>query len=691
MIKILPSDLVNQIAAGEVVERPASVVKELAENAIDAGSTKIDVFVKNGGQSYICIKDNGCGMTPDDLDLCILRHATSKLSGKNLLDVHTFGFRGEAIPSICSISRVEIKTRTSNDELGWQLSLDGGLVLKKEPVRMECGTTICVRDLFFKTPARLKFLKTVSTELTACIMQVKSLALSNPGVSFSFVNTDKLVFSYDPINDSTLLRVRDVLGHDFYQNSIFIQKSRDGVECTGLVSCPTYHKHDGQHIFVNKRPIKDRALAAAIKVAYQRVLIPGEQPSYVLFISMDPQDVDVNVHPAKTDVRFRNPGAMRSLLIDAVEEALSNSPKTATVLTDSFVASVKKNNNNVDWGHNNVDRVHNNDAHDNKYVGSDNKCEKYDNKYDACDNKCDAYDNKGVGHDNKCVVYNDIFPLQSSDTKPSDKNIDTEHSATLYALEPAEAGRADADEDNRNQRTSEPQKHFDTYIDGNTLAVREIEPYEINLAIPQLSPVDNYLGVPKAQIFDSFIVSQSDGYMYLIDQHAAHERVVYEQIQQNLTLRQDGTISWTGPTQQLLFPIDVDIPNDVAYDDAIGHLSQVGFDCKRPESEIVTAITVKSIPKICEHTDIQALVCDIVCEMKDMTEVSSLLEKVHLILATHACHNSVRANHALNGAEMDALLRQMERTKRSGQCNHGRPAYVKLSRKDMERLFERTS
>ncbi|MDR1207860.1 MAG: DNA mismatch repair endonuclease MutL, partial [Holosporales bacterium] len=322
MIRILPSDLVNQIAAGEVVERPASVVKELVENAVDAGSSNIDVFVKNGGQSYICVKDNGNGMTASDLELCVQRHATSKLSGKNLLEIETFGFRGEALPSICSISRVEIKSKTANDNLGWMFCLDGGVEVKKEPIRLDAGTVITVRDLFYKTPARLKFLKSSSAELSASTLQVKLLALSNHHVDFSFVSGDKRLFSYVAKN-TQIARIQDVMGREFCENGVQVQYELDGLSITGIASYPTYHKNGGQYIFVNKRPVKDRGLASAVKVAYQRVLIPGEQPSYVLFLSMDPQEVDANVHPAKTEVRFRSQGRVRSAIIAAIERALA--------------------------------------------------------------------------------------------------------------------------------------------------------------------------------------------------------------------------------------------------------------------------------------------------------------------------------------------------------------------------------
>jgi DNA mismatch repair protein MutL len=643
VIRILSSDLVNQIAAGEVIERPASVVKELVENAIDAGSSKIEVFVQNGGLSYISVKDNGNGMSLHDLELCVQRHATSKLLGKNLLDIRTFGFRGEALPSICSISRVDIKTATPDG--GWSLSLDGGVEVKKEPTRLDCGTVVSVRDLFYKTPARLKFLKSTSAELAACALQVKLLALSNPQVAFSFVSESKCLFSYEDPSK----RIQDVMGLEFYQNGVSLQGEQGGVALTGIVSCPTYHRNDGQHIFVNKRPVKDRFLAGAVKVPYQNVLIPGEQPSYVLFLNLDPQDVDVNVHPAKTEVRFRTPGRVRSAVISMLEEALSTTRDTATTLADQFISACVRRRDAIEWRDVEIPQA---------YVSG------------AVYASALALEGKNVG------IKEIKETIDASNVVIDNQNVGAIEGSNV-AIESSNVG----------------------VIDGFTI----LHPDEDERP-PELS-----FGVAKAQIFDSFIITQNENEMFLVDQHAAHERIVYEQLDKYLCVDSFGEIVWTGATQQLIFPIRLDILKSEGEEDIAERLRNIGFGCcynnehlSNPSSVLEEdskhrngtgqecALRITSIPKICESLDIVALIREIAADLATIPDKSTFLARVHKIFATHACHNSVRANHPLNNAEMDALLRQMENTKRSGQCNHGRPAYVKLLRKDIERLFART-
>jgi DNA mismatch repair protein MutL len=617
MIKILPSDIVNQIAAGEVVERPASIVKELVENAIDAGGTKIAVSVKDGGKSYICVRDNGSGMTAKDLDLCILRHATSKLTGHNLLDVNSFGFRGEALPSICSISRVEIKTKHMDEQIGWALSIDGGNVIKKEPVAQECGTAICVRDLFFNTPVRLKFLKSTSSELMACAQQVKQLALSNPDVEFSFINGDKLLFSYVATANDWMVRVRDVFGEDFGQSSLLVEKQWNDMNCFGLISYPTYRQNDGQYIFVNKRFIKDRLLSAAVKVSYHDVIFPGENPSYALFIFMNTQNVDANVHPSKTEVRFRQPGNVRSLLISAIQSALSTAQKTSASLSGKIMSYVLAENSGL---------------HENKLTLHH------------------QYEDNVFNLD----VVNDVSAINGASIINFNTIADNNYSAQNTSLKSAD----------------------DLYYN--------------NDYFPKQLSSDIYLGEAKVQIFDSFIISQNDESIFLVDQHAAHERIVYEQLRKDLSLSENGTIVWRGVCQKLMFPIKITLAEDnkLIVSDILPYLKEIGFSCNHNENEI--AIDVLAIPKICESLDIVDLVMDLIAEQRGIVEQSTLLVNIHRIFATYACHNSVRANHPLCLVEMNALLRQIESTQRSGQCNHGRPVYVQLSRKNIETLFERT-
>jgi DNA mismatch repair protein MutL len=628
MIRILPSDLVNQIAAGEVIERPASVIKELVENSIDASSTSVDVFVENGGQSYICVKDNGAGMTIGDLELCIQRHATSKLLGKNLLDIHTFGFRGEALPSICSISRVEIKSKTPNEDLGWLLGLDGGVEVKIEPIKLDAGTVVTVRDLFYKTPARLKFLKSSSSELAASGLQVKLLALSNHKVAFSFVSAGRRLFYY-AASDTQLARLQDVMGADFCENGVAVQYDEEGITITGLASCPTYHKNGGQYLFVNNRPVKDRLLAGAIKVAYQRVLVPGEQPSYALFVSMEPQDVDVNVHPAKTEVRFRAPGRIRSAIITAVEQALLTTQRTATTFADKFMSSCQRDRDNFGW----LD------------------VQAYRSAAADCSNAQSSLQENGPSLSNGSEF----------SSLPYDNNVSPPHDVFLGGAS--------------------------SYTGSSSRGLPNAPHDSSNSPYSSLS-----LGTPKAQVFDSFIIAQNGNEMFLIDQHAAHERVVYEHLEQYLTLDAAGNVAWTGPTQRVMFPVYAELAAVTALnaDEVHSFLCEIGFECELVSNNDQTMqVSIFAVPKICEALDVAGLVHDIIDDTLGHHDKSSLLEAVHKVFATYACHHSIRANHPLNDAEMNALLRQIEDTPRSGQCNHGRPTYVKLSRKDLERLFER--
>lgn len=613
-IKILSPDLINQIAAGEVIERPASVLKELIENSIDAGSTEIEIFIQNSGQGYICVKDNGCGMGPEDLKLCIKRHATSKLTGKNLLDIHTFGFRGEALPSICSMSRIEIKSKIQNASLGWLLGLEGGNIIKNEPTSMSNGTIITVRDLFFTAPARLKFLKSQPTELAACFQQVKQLALANPFISFSFSNNNKIIFSYPSLDPSLPLfealtqRVQNVLGEDFYKNSFHIHKKSENFENIGLISYPTYHGKEGQYLFINKRPIKDRTLSVAVKIAYQNVLIPGEQPSYVLFLTLDPQEVDMNVHPAKTEVRFRNSGKIKSFLIDILQNTLSQAKETSSALSQKLAY----------------------------YTQQETKT---------------FFNNQRI----TSSPLNNISPFLK---KPSSFLNDTK---TFNSL---------------------------NFEDSQKINIPFSTP-TIETKLVQTSPVP-YLGIAKTQIFDSFIISQNEESMFLIDQHAAHERIVYEQIEKNLFLDGNGWILSRWPQQKLLFPLEVPLSDteNLTLPELCPYLSKMGFENIHKENQKILIVT--TCPQICKNSILSDLIAEIIDELHHSSQQSILLEKIHKIFATHACHHSIRANHPLSLEEMNALLKQIETTQRSGQCNHGRPSYVKLSRKDIERLFERT-
>ncbi|GHS93917.1 DNA mismatch repair protein MutL [Alphaproteobacteria bacterium] len=634
-IHLLPSDLISQISAGEVIERSASVLKELVENALDAGSTSIHISIENGGQTLICVKDNGVGMSKDDLVLSIQSHTTSKLSGRNLLDIHTFGFRGEALETISAISRVKIQTRSQGEPHGWSLSVEGSERVTLEPAALEEGTLVTVRDLFYKTPVRLKFLKSTTTELSFCVQQIKNLALASPYVAFSFTNAQKKVFAYEavaadtPFKEALCQRAKDVLGADFYQNSIaFQEKSPEGAACLGLISCPTYHGREGQYLFVNQRPIKDRFLAAAVKVAYQNVLIPGEQPSYILFLTVDIQDVDVNVHPTKREVRFRSPSKIRSFLISAVQDALASVRETSSLLAHKFATYAEPEV----------------PATLRKIGGADIQSTQHVYPRLAAVGSEDFFKEK--------FFLKETFPdLRSS-----------------VLQEGIFAASADASD--------------------SVPCAFEALPNEPSLKEKTESAESLDLGQAKAQLFDSFILSQNADSLFLLDQHAAHERIVYENIQKNLSIDESGHIRSSFPQKKLLFPLEVKLQSEDAlrFSEVQPLLSKLGFEGEaKAEFFLVTAV-----PSFCTDFNGSDLISLLIQELAQQDIAPSLLHKIHLLFATKACHNSVRANHALSFEEMNALLRQMESTQRSGQCNHGRPSFVRLGRKDLEKLFERS-
>lgn len=606
-IRLLESELINQIAAGEVVERPASVIKELIENSIDAGSSLVEIFVRDAGQSYVCVKDNGCGMSKEDLELCVRRHATSKLTGKNLLEIHSFGFRGEALPSICSISRVEIKTKQAQDEIGWLLKIDGGNVISVEPTNQNIGTTITIRDLFYTTPARLKFLKSNSSELSNCSQNIKNLALSNPNITLSLSSNDKNLFRYDAVKveglcEITTERVKDILGDDFSQNGFFIENEYENMHCFGWLCLPTYHTTFNQYCFVNKRPIKDKTIVSAVKIGYQDVIIPGEQPSFVIFLNIPTEDVDMNVHPAKTEVRFRNSAKIRSFIINTVKRALEKfSAGTSSHLENNFLQYSQPNRN-------------------------------YSRAYSPTYHNCES----------------------------AVKEVRQENPGTFdFITEPVF------------------RKDYEEYYKENPAMNRPMEG-DRNID----------LGLAKAQIFESYILSQNKDSLFLIDQHAAHERIVYENVKEQLIVGDDGFIRASFPKQKLLIPERVELCENemLAIDDNLESINQIGFCVEKQEG----ALLIKEVPLICANSDVKNLLKEMIKEIINADTNSVFLEKIHKIFATHACHNSIRANHRLSLDEMNALLRQMETTARSGQCNHGRPSYVKITNKNIEKLFERT-
>lgn len=597
-IRVLPSNLVNQIAAGEVVERPASVVKELVENAIDAGATNIEVRLVDGGKSLITITDNGKGMSAEDLQVAVERHATSKLPDDNLFNINFLGFRGEALPSIASVARLSIISRTKGADSAWKIEVNGGEKSNVLPAAHNEGTRIEVRDLFFATPARLKFLKTATAEAAQCHDVLQRIALANPSVAFSLYDNDKKKISLPVCNgdlfEARLERVAAVLGREFGENSIRIEAERESVKISGYISLPTLNKANSlsQFLFVNNRPVRDKLLLGALRGAYQDVLASGRYPMCALFFDVDPKYVDVNVHPAKAEVRFYDNALVRGLMISAIRNALNlHANRASNVL--------------------NLEQLVNDKLPDFNANPEEYKLEEH-------------------------VLPNRVYQSQP-----------------YFARRQAEL--------------PELERKF-------SVRVEEV--------VDEISRSDvGPLGLAKAQFHDTYIISQSDDSIIITDQHAAHERIVMEKLKSGL---QSGNVA----SQILLIPEIVDLApaEKTRILDAAEELSKLGLVV---EEFGTTAVIVRETPALLGETDVKKLVEDLAQQITEWGSGFELTEKLHLVCATMACHGSVRAGRRLGIEEMNNLLRDMEKTPHSGQCNHGRPTYVELKIKDIAKLFDR--
>ncbi len=600
-IRRLSEGTINRIAAGEVVERPASVVKELVENALDARATDIEIIATGGGLDLIRIVDNGHGMSAGDLELAIERHATSKLKSDDLLDIDTLGFRGEALPSIGSVARLSIATRQVTSDSGYAISVDGGKVSALKPAGLDFGTRIEVANLFYKTPARLKFMKTERSENNAIIDVVKRLAMANPQTRFRLVAGEREVFDLiaQP-SDSTgrLARLRDVMGEDFSDNAMPVDLIREGVELSGFAAVPTLNRANStqQFLFVNSRPVKDKQLTGAVRGAYMDFLARNRHPLCVLFITLDAALVDVNVHPAKAEVRFRDAGLVRGLIVSGLRRALAGAGhRASTTVADATVSS---------------------------------------------------------------------FTTPEFAAMPASPYRTT---AQSHAHRPAYAGGF-----------SQVHESFNAPLgDTAAMSVRADEASETDDPDLQTQP----LGAARALLHENFIIAQTQDGLVIVDQHAAHERLVYEAMKQNLA-------SQGIERQPLLIPEVVNLdPATVAnLADRSDEIAELGLILEAFGDD---AIVVRETPAILGEFDIQSLIKDLADELEDLSATTSLKSRIDHVLATMACHGSVRSGRLLKVEEMNALLRQMEKTPHSGQCNHGRPTYVELKLADIERLFGR--
>ena len=611
-IRILPDTLVNQIAAGEVIERPASVVKELVENAIDAGASSIEITLVDGGKSLIAVADNGKGMAREDLELAVERHATSKLPDDDLFHIGYLGFRGEALPSIASVARLSVTSRSRQAENGWRMEVNGGVKQSPVPAASAAGTRVEVRDLFYAAPARLKFLKTAAGEVTQCVDIVNRIALANPQISFYLIDEQKKKISLNACQgelfDARLKRLSDVMGREFGENSLLINAERDHLRISGYVSLPTYNKANSlsQYLFVNNRPVRDKLLLGAVKGAYQGVLEIGRYPLCALFFDVDPDYVDVNVHPTKAEVRFFDGAAVRGLLVSAIRNALTAGSRQTAAPANlaSFLQDSLENASLTA-----------------PLLMSDDKEEA------AFLNDC---------HQPAPSAFRRTLPPLPSRPR----------TAALPELERKFSVRAEEDDNSR-------------YADA-----------------------DGVLGQAKAQFHNTYIISQTEDSIVLIDQHAAHERIVMEKMKKALNEGRKPA------TQMLLIPeiVELDACDKQRLLENAENLDQLGLSV---EEFGPSAVIVREIPALIKDCDTQKLVHDLAEQIAEWGSDFALTEKLNHIVATMACHGSVRAGRSLNLAEMNHLLREMEQTPNSGQCNHGRPTYIGLKLKDIDKLFHR--
>ena len=592
VIRQLDDAAINRIAAGEVVERPASAVKELVENAIDAGATRIEIAIADGGKSLIRVTDDGCGISPEDLPLAMSRHATSKIDGSDLLNIHTFGFRGEALPSLGAVGRLTVTSRAGDEAA--MIAVTGGEMSPVKPAALSQGTVVELRDLFFATPARLKFMRSDRAEAQAIADVVKRLAMAEPLIGFSLrdLGTGREVFRADPCSgdlfDALAGRLAQTLGREFVENAIAVDTEREGIAMTGYAALPTYSRGAAvaQFFFVNGRPVRDKQLLGALRGAYSDFLSRDRHPAVALFIECDPTRVDVNVHPAKSEVRFREPGVVRGLIVAGLRHALGE-----------------------------------------------------------------------AGHRASTTIATETLGAMRPEPAP----------AVIYQMDFASRPK--------------PQTHVPTPV---PTGFEESPAARVEPATPAEAPEqpDYPLGAARAHLHENYIVAQTKDGMILVDAHAAHERLVYEKLK--------GQMAKNGvAAQALLIPEVVELsPTDAALvlkqaDD----LAQMGLVI---EAFGPGSVAIREVPAILGQCDARALLLDVIDELSESGTSSRVQDRIEAVLSRVACHGSVRTGRRMQADEMNALLRQMEATPHSGQCNHGRPTYVELKLSDIERLFGRS-
>ncbi len=574
-IRRLPSELVDRIAAGEVVERPASALKELIENALDAGARNITIRLSGGGIGLIEIVDDGSGMSLADMKLALERHATSKLPDDSIDRVTSFGFRGEALPSIASVSRLTLESRERGAD-GWRVETDHGRKTAEGPAALPPGTRVRVEDLFEKVPARRKFLRSARSEYAASLDAVKRLAMARPDVAFTLEHDGRRIFALQPAEAPA--RVATLLAAELERHGVGIDCVRDGLGLTGVVSLPTFNRGvaDQQFLFVNSRPVKDRLLVGALRAAYRDLIARDRHPIAALFLEVPLDEVDVNVHPAKTEVRFRDAAAVRGLIIGGIRSVLDVESHRSAAREQSAAPVV--------WT-------------------------------------------------------SDLGQPAPAASPPVGIR---EERALFTGIRVDPAARAE----------------------------------------PAVDPVQSYpLGVARGQVARTYIVAEAEDGLVIVDQHAAHERLVLERLR---AARAGGSV----PRQDLLLPevVELEEPDCDRLEGAFAELAGLGLELERFGP---TSVLVRSVPAALKGPDVGKLLADLAGEIAELGSALSLQERLDRLEATIACHGSVRAGRVLSVAEMNALLREMEVTPRSGQCNHGRPTWVKLAHGDIEKLFGR--
>ena len=591
IIRQLDETAINQIAAGEVVERPASAIKELVENAIDAGASRIDVDYADGGKRLIQVTDNGCGIASEDLALAMSRHATSKIDGSDLLNIQSFGFRGEALPSLGAVGKLTLTSRTATGS-GAELQVMGGQLSPVRPAAMQPGTRATLRDLFYATPARLKFLRSDRAEAQAIADVVKRLAMAEPAIAFSLRDTvtDRMVFQVQAEQGDMFSALRgrlgQIMGRDFVDNAIAVDAEREGINLTGFAGLPTYSRGAAvaQYLFVNGRPVRDKLLLGALRGAYADFLSRDRHPAVALFVECDPTLVDVNVHPAKSEVRFREPAMVRGLIVSGLRHALAEAGHRASTTVSSAALG--------------------------------------------------AFTPEPTGQPR-------VYQMDRPRNAPGYSGL--AETATMFEPQPSARVEEDA---------------------------------------PQVEAQHRPLGAARAQLHENYILSQTEDGLVIVDAHAAHERLVYEKLKAQMANTGVGA-------QALLIPEVISLSEgDMALlMEQNATLSQMGLSIE-PFGQ--GAVAVQSVPALLGHVDVQRLVLDIVDELSDGGTQQSLQTQLDAILSRVACHGSVRTGRRMQADEMNALLREMEATPHSGQCNHGRPTYVSLAMSDIEKLFGRT-